>query len=66
MVTKSPSQIWDDSPIEKKKQLLKTLGYSEMKFAKIKYRELPKRSGGMVQRDIERLVDIRNRNQKKK
>ena len=57
--------IWDESPVEKRKRLLKTMGYREMGFAKIKFSDLPKRSGGMVKRDVERLVQIRNRNLKK-
>ena len=58
-------KIWNNSPVSKRKQLLQAMGYRKNSgFAKVKFEDLPKRSGGMVKRDIERLVEIRDKRRK--
>ena len=59
----SMKKVWDHSPIEKRKQLLNTLGYKTV-WANISYDQLSKRSGGMIKRDLDRLWEERKRRRK--
>jgi hypothetical protein len=47
-------KVWNESPIKKRKELLKATGL-HTSFAKVKYEDLPKRSGGHVVREMEAL-----------
>lgn len=51
-------EVWNRSPKKKREELARVLGYRK-EWAKIKYEELPKKGGGMLQRDLVRLWKIR-------
>jgi hypothetical protein len=48
-------QVWEETPKYKKEKLLKAMGLHPS-FAQVKkYEDLPKRSGGHVKHDIDKL-----------
>lgn len=57
--TQTAKQIWNNASKEKRRQLLSTLGYTDMDFAEFSWDQLSKRGGGMVKIDIRRLNRIR-------
>lgn len=52
-------QIWNNASKEKRRQLLRALGYTDMDFAGLSWDQLGKRGGRMVKSDIRRLNKIR-------
>jgi len=51
-------EVWNRSPKKKRAELARTLGYRG-EWANIKFQDLPKKSGGMLQKDLVRLWKIR-------
>ena len=51
-------ETWNTSPKKKRAELARALGYKS-EWAKIRFEELPTRSGGMLQRDLVKLWKLR-------
>jgi len=56
-------EVWNRSPKKKRAELARALGY-RAEWSTIKYEDLPKRSGGMLQKDLARLYKIRQSRKK--
>lgn len=59
---KAIASVWDKSPKTKRKELARELGY-KAEWGELTFKELGKRGGGMLQRDLIKLEAIRKRKQ---
>ena len=51
-------EVWNKSQKKKRAELARALGYKS-EWAKIRFEDLPSRSGGMLQKDLVRLWKLR-------
>jgi len=51
-------EVWNRGSKSKRGELARALGYKK-EWSKLKYDELGQRGGGMLQKDLQRLYEIR-------
>ncbi len=57
-------EVWNRSPKKKRAELARALGYKS-EWASINYEDLPSRSGGMLQKELNNLYNIRKSKKKR-